>query len=151
MEAAYEEIRAKHDLPPFKKTDSEFDISGIEPKGNLLKEVLQHLHRKVERTAQLVQDIVNPSGDTVVDLIESSFFTQEDRAKLASVEKEIMVAYRKILVAQYENNDAAIAKAISQIVEQWPTIRKSLLPYLRKLPTGWQERTVTKEILEYMG
>ncbi|MBI4143993.1 hypothetical protein HY486_01980 [Candidatus Woesearchaeota archaeon] len=151
MKEQYEILQKKLQLPSFERMDSEFNISKIEPKGNILIEITAEIKDRIENAAGLVQEMVHPNGDTAAALFESSFFTQEDKKELLVLERDLMILCKEYLLAEYTNDEKNTAALLNKTLQKWPEIRKKLLPYIEKLKHGWANTKETKEILEYLG
>ncbi|MDP6293939.1 MAG: hypothetical protein QF486_04050 [Candidatus Woesearchaeota archaeon] len=151
MEDEYAPLQKEFGLPSFAKLDEEFDISTIESKGKPLQDVLTRMKDRVEHTVHLLQDLIHPSGDTVMELVESSFLTQEDKKKLVLIEKDLMVLYREFLVAKFARENKKDAQVINDVAEKFPPLRKAILPYIEKIKQGWEKEGESEEVLNYLG
>ncbi len=151
MEDDYNALQKELGLPSFAKLDDEFDVSTIEAKGKLLQDILNRMKDRVERSVHLLQDLIHPGGDTVLELVESSFLTPEDKKELLKIEKELMVLYRQFLVARYARDNKQDAKVINDVVEKFPPLRKAILPFVEKIKEGWEAKGEIKETLNYLG
>ncbi|MBU0472404.1 MAG: hypothetical protein KKF89_01905 [Nanoarchaeota archaeon] len=68
MKKEYEQLQKKHDLPTLNNMDKDFQISTIEAKKFLLKEIAKKMNEKIESYANLLEQILNPESDTNKEL-----------------------------------------------------------------------------------
>ena len=151
VKEAYAEYAKKYKLPDYDALDQEFEISLIEKKEFLLRQIRRKMTERVEQSIGLLHDILQPDVGSITSMHECTSCTQEEKEQLAELFREIMLVHRALLEAEYAQDLEQDAKIINETLEQWPALRKKTLNFVKKMKTAWKETTEVKEILEYLG
>ena len=149
MKKIYAEIKKKYELPEFENINKDFQISSIEEKDFLLKEISKKMTEKIELFSNILEEILNP--ERISSSHESSMFTDLEK-------KEILRVYRKLHLFQRENSCLEItyeeeenAKFIEKIFNEWQEIKPMLKKTLTKLKESWNHDKKSKLELSYFG
>ena len=145
-----EGLLKKYKLSSFRELDNEFEISGIEKKEFLLREVRRKIAERIESYAKLFESVfqIEPSLTTLNELTALS---DGEKENLYKIFRKIMVLDRFSIETSIDENDRKTAEFIKKALNEWKELKKELLPIIKKLKESWMKEKKIKEILRYVG
>ena len=119
----------KYKLPSFKELDDEFEISGIEKKEFLLREIRRKITEKIELYAKLFESVlqIEPSLTTLNELNALSDKEKEDLYKIF---RKLMIIDRSSIEISIDENDRKTAEFIKNTWNEWKALKKEILPFI---------------------
>jgi len=145
-----EELLKKYKLPSFKELDEEFEISSIEKKEFLLREIRRKIAEKFELYAKLFESVLQLEP-TLTTLNEINAFNEKEKENLYKIFRDLMVIDRLSIETSIDETDKKTADFIQDAWNEWKNLKKELLPIIQKLKKSWMEEKDIKEILRYVG
>lgn len=146
----YEALRKRYELPAFEDVDSEFDISGIELEGSLLRGIRSKVTEKLGDVRCLLEEVLHPETN-LVDLCESRVFDEDEKKGLFGLYKRLMVADRHSAELSVLNDEKLEAAFIKSFYSEWKGLKPELVKFIRKLKESWEKETEEGETAGYMG
>lgn len=149
---AYEKLRKKYKvLPDFEKIDNEFEISTIEKKDFLIRNIKRKINEKLELLNNVLDKMVHPDPASLIEMVEAKCFDYDDRSQIFELHKKLLLLQKDILELDLLQDEKTDVDFIKKITEQWSSIRKEMLPNVRKLKDCWKETKEIRETLAYLG
>jgi len=145
----YQELQKKHHLPPEEAMDIEYDISSIEDL--TLREILNKMESRLEFLSNVLEEILQPSPESLAHLHECKHFSEEQKGELYILFKKLQFHLRAIIEAKVRNEPNAYSKTISEIFRKYPELKQKALPFVQKLKDSWNVNDELKEHAEYFG
>ena len=149
-EKAYSDLQRKHKLPGFKELDQEFDISEIECKGNVLRQIVRKMCERLEQYIKLIDAVTHPEAITS-NLYESTALKDEEKIRLFELYKKLMFWHRSAILVDLNNSEQESATYIKDFLKEWQSLKSELGIVIEKLKKSWRKETGDKETLEYFG
>lgn len=146
----YDALRKKHKLPGFEELDAEFEISGIEPDGSVLREVRKKIADKIGHVCGTVEQVLHPDTN-LADLYESRVLDEQEKKELFEMYKKLMVAERRCVELFISSDEKLDADFIKSFSAEWKTLKPQLVKLIRKLRESWEKETEEGEAASYMG
>ena len=150
MKKEYEQLQKKHDLPTLNNMDKDFQISTIEAKKFLLKEIAKKMNEKIESYANLLEQILNPESG-LSSLHESSMFNDEEKKEVLKIYRKLLFNHRKYSYLDITYEEEKTVNYIKELYEEWQTLKISLKKILVKIQNSWNKDKKTKLELSYFG
>lgn len=148
----YNNLKKEHPiLPDFDKINKEFELDLIESEFFLLRQIKKQIADKLEPLAQILEHIINPDPNSLVDMYECRCFSNGEKKQVTDVFRHMMEQYRALLETDLMSDDNVDAEIIRKTYDCWMQDKKMIIPLLRKLKECWQKHVEPKEILEYLG
>lgn len=146
----YEELRKKYSLPDFESLNNEFEVSSIENKQFLLKEIRRRITERLEAYAKLLEALLQPDTASVSAMYECRFIEDDEKEKIYSIYKKLMIIDRNSIMASI-GDDKENSEFIKNSFEEWSKIKASIRPIVEKLKSTWENDKDIKEELGYFG
>lgn len=147
----YVKLAYQYDLPSFEELDFEFEINTIEKSNFLLRDIIRRINEKLDNTELILSEILHPDGSRFCSLVECQMFEDNDKKHLAEINRRLCALQKQLFVAIYSVNDKVCAETIKEVMIEWPQLRSALLPYFRKIKSGWKEVKDSIEKQNYLG
>jgi len=144
----YEELRKEHPILPDKEELKEYEID-YEQK-NILKEILKKISERYEPILETLEHIISPDPSNFTDMYECRTFTQGEKKQIFEIFKQLMTNYRMLLEADL-SDEKTQTETIKKTNETWKTLKKQVIPHIKKLKEAWQKQIEVNEILDYLG
>ncbi len=147
----YATYKKRHDLPSFAEMDNEFELSAIDTPDFFLRQVKRKMKEKLQELSELFSEILNPSSDSLVQLLECRIFDTAEKDKIYELFREIQYCLNALQESEYINKDKQDAELINAVYKNWKNIKTKSLLYIKKLKESWKKEIKLKEALEYFG
>lgn len=139
LKKEYEKIKAKYKLPPFDYLDGEFEISSIKlEEGSLIKAVLRMIANKISVFMSVLESVIDPSHQTMHDLIEKSNVSDEEKQKMFMLYKKLGKLYHESFLV-FLQNEKEISSYISLLVKEWPKIKEKQISFTKQIVQSWEK------------
>jgi hypothetical protein len=145
----YEELKNKHNLPDFDEIDNDFEISNVEDK-MLLRGIRKKISDKIDYYAHVLDGFMQPDS-SFSSLYEIEAFNDEDREKLMSLYKKIMILHRELIKLNLNFGDDVDAKFIIGFYDEWKQLKKDLILILEKVQSLWCTEELKGFNIDYFG
>jgi len=150
-EEQYNELRKKHKLPEFKEIDNEFEISDIEETSFLLRAIVRRIAEKLDFYTTMLEELLQPDTSNLYAMHETRFFDQSEKNKMYDLYRRLMDYNRQSIEFSLEHNDKDKVEFINNILNEWGSLRKELLKFVKKMRASWSIDTDIKEDIGYLG
>ncbi|MBC8500710.1 MAG: hypothetical protein ISS25_00435 [Nanoarchaeota archaeon] len=150
MEKEYNQLRKKYKLPRWKELDKGFQISTIESKKFLLKEIAKKINEKIEFFSSLLEEIFNPETK-LSSLHESNTFNDEEKKEVLKIYRKLYFYYRKNSYLEISYDEKETAEYIKEFFDAWQTIKPELKKIITKIKDSWNSDKKTNLELSYFG
>ena len=145
----YQELKEKYDLPAEKAMDKEYDISSLDD--FTLKEIINKMEDKLEFLSNVLEEILQPSPESLANLHECRHFSQEDKGEIYVLFKKIQFYLRAVIEAKVRNEAQFYTQIILEIFQVYPELKHKAVPFVQKLKDSWNLNDESKEYAEYFG
>ncbi|MBI2673610.1 hypothetical protein HYX19_05080 [Candidatus Woesearchaeota archaeon] len=145
LEKEYNNLKKKYKLPDFEKLNNEFELSSykdIDPKF-LLRNIRKRIIEKVASIVRFLEEILHPSGQSIVIMNEIKFFDENKLNGINSLLKRFMLIARQSLVLDTGLNESENADFITAVLKEWPDLKKELRVIAIVLRDSWKEEEKT--------
>ena len=146
----FEKLGKKFDIPSFEELDSEFEISLIEHKQFMLREIRKKICERIESIIKVLDEILQPDTN-INNLYECKEFSDEEKGDIFKLYKRLMVLNRWSAKVNITHIDADEAKFIKKSYAELNGIKTALVNLMEKLKESWKKDTDIKQDLGYMG
>jgi len=147
----YEKIKKRYNLPDFDALDNVFEISAIENKKFLLREIRKLIINKVKANVEILEELIHPNS-TISAYHECKFLSDIDKKRLYDLYAKLLKIIRKSNIRDLSTRDELEAVFINDIFKSWPDIKKELLSVLTKLRDCWsKEEIADADTSSYFG
>jgi len=150
MKKEYEELQKKYNLPSLKEMDSDFQISTIEKKIFLTREIVKKISEKMEKFTHLMEEILSPESG-LSSLNESSMFDTEEKKEILKIYRKLMYNHRTNTLLSINYDEKEYAKQINILFDEWQIMKPSLEKIVKKMQNSWNKDKKTKLELSYFG
>ena len=136
-------------MPDFKKLDAFFDISDMECKEFLLKNIKKRISEKIAGYCELIDSIFQPDA-TLASMHESKFISEKERNAATDIYTSFMKLSRRsneLSVEDVEAENAGFIKEAFDVYSRNKDKLKELLSFLRE---SWAKKDEIKEEIEYL-
>ena len=82
---------------------------------------------------------------------ETRFFDQSEKNKMYDLYRRLMDYNRQSIEFSLEHNDKDKVEFINNILNEWGSLRKELLKFVKKMRASWSIDTDIKEDIGYLG
>ncbi len=148
----YDELRKKYpELPSYEAVNSEFEIYSIEKPDFLTRQIRRKIVERMDLFLEILEQVIQPNTERFVSFYECSCFNDKEKNEVLVLFKKLMVYYRSLVVADVIQDEKNDVRVIREVFNEWPGLRKQILPYLEKVKMHWHELKQVKEILNYLG
>ncbi|MBU1202065.1 MAG: hypothetical protein KJ583_05885 [Nanoarchaeota archaeon] len=145
----YLTLQKKYSLPTIESLDKYFQVSSIEEKKFLLKEMTKKIHEKIYLFTELLEDILNP--ETLSSSHESSMFNEEEKKEILKVFRKLQYYNKQYLLLEISSDENEQAQFIKEILSEWETITFELKKIIIKIRNSWNKDKKIKLELGYFG
>ncbi|MFH1770564.1 MAG: hypothetical protein ABH828_03330 [archaeon] len=150
MKKEYPTLQKKYDLPKLEDMDKYFQISSIEAKHFLIKEIAEKMNEKVTAFAMVMEEILSPEAKFST-LHESNTFTTDDKKEVLKIYRKLMLNKRNNLMLELKYDEKEIAEHIRKLFSDWEEIYPTLRKIISKMKESWSRDKKTKLELSYFG
>jgi hypothetical protein len=151
IENEYNKLNKKYKLPEFNEVNVEFEISSLEDKVFLLRNILRKIIEKLEFYIDLLSNLLQPDAASLSSMHELRFFTEEDKNAMYRLFKKLMKAHRSIIEAVLETDEKSQADYLKDFFVEWKAMKKELLAYVKRMRESWDKDTSIEEDVGYFG
>ncbi|MBW2976937.1 hypothetical protein KY347_05825 [Candidatus Woesearchaeota archaeon] len=151
IEAEYRNLCTKYKLPKFEELDREFEISTLEHKGFLIRNILRKIAEKLETYTEAIGNIIHPDASSLSSMHEMKFFSDEEKDGMYKLFKKLMKSNREIAALVLSADEKEEAEFLNKFFNEWESIKKELLDYITKMKESWEKETTMDEDLGYFG
>lgn len=136
----YEKIRVKYKLPSFDYLNEEFEIRSIkiEEQGTLIKAILRAITNKISVFMSILESVIDPSRQTMHDMIEKSNITNEEKQKMFVIYKKLGKLYHESFLV-FLQNENEIASYINSLIKEWPKIKEKQISFTKQIVKSWEK------------
>ena len=146
----FNELKKKHALPDFDGLNNEFEVSGIENKDFLLREIRRKMDERVEAFLKMLNTVLQPETN-IAELHECREFSEKDKEDIYRLFKRLMLMHDSSLLAGISCSEEEDARFISDTFKEWSKIKGQMKDILSKMRDAWKNDTNIKEELGYLG
>lgn len=147
----YESLSKKYSLPAYGELNHLFEISGLEEKEFLLREIRRHISDKLKSYTDILEDLIHPNS-TVSAYHELKFISEEDKGLLFDMYAKLMKRIRASTLLDLKHEDEEDAAYINDIHSEWPEIQQKLVMLMTKLRDSWSKEEIADSSLSsYLG
>ncbi len=153
IKAAYAPLAKKYKLPDYEALNQEFEIETLEDTNFLLRNIRTKISEKMEFCIKLLASILQPEQN-ITDLQECKMFSDEQKKKIYSLYKNLMVQMRFAGVLSMASTEKEEAAYLAKFYAEWSTkngYRNQLRSTLQTLTDSWAKETEVEDDLGYMG
>ena len=147
----YEELAKKYKLPSFDSLNNEFEISTIEEKDFLLREIRRKISERIENYIKLLEGVLHPAESALCDMYECGIFLEEEKNQIFVLYKNLMFFDRFSVETSIGEDDKKNSDFIKEFWSQWENIKKELLPIFKNMKESWLKELKVKTELGYLG
>jgi|TARA_Y100000310_G_scaffold333676_1_gene411698 hypothetical protein len=151
MKKQYNELKKKYDLPTYKELNNNFELDYIEDEYFLIRTIRRRIHEKVVFFARLFERIIFPNQAVMIEIYESKFFTEKEKADLIKSYEELLELDRKALFLNVFSEDKKEAEYIKLVSKTWPNLIKKSQFILIKLDKSWKDKKTDLTKNHYFG
>ena len=146
----FEKLGKKFDIPSFEELDSEFEISLIEHKQFMLREIRKKICERLESVIKVLDEILQPDTN-INNLYECKEFNDEEKGDIFKLYKRLMVLNRWSAKVNITHIDEEEAEFINESYKELKELKSQLVNIMEKLKESWKKDTDIQEDLGYMG
>lgn len=146
----YNELKKKYTLPDFNELNNEFEISAIENKEFLLREIRRKIDERAEAFLKILSTVLQPETN-IAEIHECREFSDEEKERVYKLYKKLMLMHDSSLLAGLSCKDDENAKFISEALREWQPVKKQMTEIVKKMRDTWKKETDIKEELGYLG
>ncbi len=148
IKETYKKLQKTYKLPKFEDINSEFEITTIENKDFLLREIRRKIAEKIQAYIKILEGLMQPEP-TITNLHEIRAL--DEKEQVYQIFKGLMILERTNIETSVDENDKKTADFINHCWKKWSNIKKKLLKIIQELKKSWEEESELKEELSYMG
>jgi hypothetical protein len=144
VEKLYAKLKDKYKkLPDFKRLDSEFEITSI--KDEYVNEryfsrlVRRRIYEKFYSFNVSLINIINPQSPSIIIAHESKFLTDEDRANILRIVKNLMEFERQHIVLEIDYDESKDVEFIVFCFDAWQKMKPPIKIITEKLRDSWSK------------
>ncbi len=141
LKKEYETLAKKYKLPDYENLDREFEllyVMDIKEIKYVLRFIRRRINDKVAWGCTMVQSILQPNPGSLVNLQESNCFTKEDKQKLFSLLKAMMLLERRSLLLDIHLNEKEDAGFVTEAFKQWQLFKEEIFWAAEKMHDHWK-------------
>ena len=149
MKEIYERLQKSYNLPSYKNIDNEFELGYLEKDIKKTNYPLRNIRRrqmdKIMLFTNFLQSFIIPNPNSIVNMQESKFLTDEQRNTMVNIIQQLMILERKSLILEVEQSETKDAEFITECLGQWLKIKKELVKFSKVLLENWQIQNEEKK------
>ncbi len=147
----YQKLAKKYNLPDYDELDLDFEISTIEKKKFLLREIRRKILDKIDGIKEILESVIQPDANSFSSIYESRIFDDEGINMVYTIYKTVMILNRTATIVNLRADEKEEAEYIKNTFIEWQKLKPNLINYLEKIKNEWQKETSVKEDLGYLG
>jgi len=147
----YQKYAEKYKLPNYNDIDLDFEISTIDKKKFLLREIRRKILDKIDGIKDILEGVIQPDTNSFQSMYESRMFSEEERNEIYKIYKSLMILSRKATLVNLRADQKEEADFIKGMFDEWQKLKQKLIKYLSKIKENWEKETSVKEDLGYLG
>jgi hypothetical protein len=148
----YEDLTKKYKLPPFNSLNNEFEISTIENKEFLLREIRRKIDEKIELYVKLLEGILQPDTSSLSDMYECSVFNDKEKDVIFKLFKKLLFFHRFSIETSVGEDDKRSVEFINDFWKDWSGIKDEFSDFVKKMKEEWiKENKIIDEERRYLG
>jgi hypothetical protein len=151
VKEAYDVVKKKFNLPSFEEVDAVLDIIGLEHEHSVLREIRHRVHDRLDFAMAIADTVVQPDPNNVRSMMESSYFTNDEKNAAIRLSQHVMVLWRAWTEAELLNEERSDAELLKLIIAEWSGLKSTLLPFVQKMKKSWKSVESHKNDLGYLG
>jgi len=148
IKETYNKLQKTYKLPKFEDMNNEFEITAIENKDFLLREIRRKIAEKIEVYIKTLEGLMQPEP-TITNLHEIRAL--DEKEQVYQLFKKLMIIDRTNIETSIDEDDKKTADFINKCWKQWSDIKKSFLKIVKELKESWKKESELKEELSYLG
>lgn len=149
MKKEYDELKKKYQLPEFKELDADFQISSIEAKNFVLKEIVKKMTEKIEYFSTIFEEILSP--ERLSSLNESSMFNEQEKKKVLRIYRKLHFHYRQNTYLEINYEEKETADFIKEFFNEWQDLKPDIKLIVARIKNSWNSDKKSKLELSYFG
>jgi len=139
MQDEYKKLQKKYTLPKYQELNKHFELDYIEDPFFLLRSIRRRIHEKVVFFAKIFEKIIFPNQGLIIELYESKFFTDKEKADLLKTYEDLLELDRKALSLNIFSTDPKEAEYIKATFKKWSNLVKKSNFIMDKLDNSWKK------------
>ncbi|MBI4440027.1 hypothetical protein HY638_03575 [Candidatus Woesearchaeota archaeon] len=151
IEEEYDKLKRKHGLPEFKAMDRDFEVSAIEKTGFLLREINANMMEKLEFVIGILSELIQPDTNNLASMHEFRMFDDDGKKELYDFYGSLMTLHRKGLSASISGEEKGEVEFLKEFHSEWKGIKSKMAGIVGKMGESWEDDTVSKTELGYLG
>tara|TARA_Y100000310_G_scaffold94955_1_gene92785 strand:+ start:19986 stop:20453 length:468 start_codon:yes stop_codon:yes gene_type:complete len=151
IEQEYYKLSKKYKLPKFNELDSEFEISNLESKRFLIKNILRKIVEKLEFYIEVIGNLVHPDASSLSSMYEIRYLSDDEKNEMYVLFKKMMKAERSIVEVVLRNDEKQQVEFLNGFFNEWADMKKELVSYLSKIKESWSKESSIEEDVGYLG
>ena len=142
LKKKYEILKKKHNLPPFKNLNEDFNIEKIAESETeiLIREVRKFMGDKILNYMRFIENILNPVNVPMFIFSIIKLLDAEEKKKVSEIYKELMKKEIQFIELDLEFNEEKEAGFIKDSYEFWQRIKKDMLKIIDKINKKWDDK-----------
>jgi hypothetical protein len=134
FEAAYNELKEKHDLPEFRKLAEDFDIEKITDKESifLIREIRRTIGEKISAYSHLFETLINPSSPPMFIFSALRGINGEDKEKIKEIYKKMSKFQIEIMKLDTIYSEEGEVEFVKKSFNQWQELKKEIYAIIEK-------------------
>lgn len=148
MKEEYESLKKKFELPDFEKINYDFEISAIEQKEFLLRNIKRKISEKLISFAELIESLIQPEKPST--MYEAGCLSENERKSNFEIYRRLMHLIRLSEEISLDEDEKKSADFIKKSFNEWNSLKKELGKTMSKVRESWTKQ-LKKEEEEYFG
>jgi len=148
----YQELAKKYKLPKYSELDLDFEVSTIDKKKFLLREIRRRMLDKFDGIKNILELIIQPDTASFSSMYETRIFNdEEEKKKIYDLYRALMIIERTANIVNLRADEKEEADFVNNTFAEWKKIKPELLFFFKKIKKSWEKETSVKEDLGYLG
>ncbi len=151
IKTEYETLKKKYqNLPSFETINNEFELKSIDKNILVTRQIRRRLADKIIFFCRIIENIIYPSMQSTISAYETSFFSDEEKIKLVSLHKRLMIFERQSLALDVETTEEKDINFILGLFEEWQGLKNEVKLITQKTEEAWKKE-LKEESQKYFG
>jgi len=150
-EKEYEKLKKRFGLPSFHDMDGFFSISAIHEEEMSLEAVKKMVVEKISVYADFLGGILQPDTNSIADMHECKFFSEDDKAEVFRVYGKLASLLRYGLEVDLSADQKLVGEFICKSYDKISKYKEPIIGFIKKAREAWQNNDTTKEDIGYLG
>lgn len=138
-----------YELPEYEDLDRYFQISSIENKEQLLRQIASKIVEKADHISSTIEEMLNPERFNT--LHESNQFIETEKKEMLRVYRKLHYYSRKFEVLNIDCKEEECAGFIREFYKEWLELKPAIINILEKIRDSWNSDKKKKLELNYFG